>query len=385
MGGDGNGQIRHTLSMAATGSGGGSRLGDARLLLDVARSVSSSLDHDEIVDRTVRGLRRLVEFRTAWMEPAGTVKDEDREGLVVFPVEHEGDPMGTLCIEPSRSSGLSDEDRARVTALVPFVASALRHARALETGRRAVAELREAHGTKRDSVAIVSHELRTPLAVILGFATAIADNAERLEPERVRRLAERIIHSGHRLDRLVGDLLDLSRIERGTLRVETRPVDLRTFFDSMLPLTGDEMPAVDVVVEKDVPPVLADPHRLQQIIDNLLGNVRKFCGPAARAEISARRGGDRMVELRIADNGPGIEALALTRVFDPFFQGQKHATAGVGLGLYLVRELCSAMAARVEIDSAPGSGTRVIVTLRAVEEGRGRPHDTMSQSTEEET
>lgn len=389
------------------------RLDEPQSLLGLSRQIMASLDLDDVLDATLGALRRLIDFGGGSIQlvdegmlqvaatdppapepPASVAVDSGvagwiagacepfyspdvrsdpevaarggftslRDDVVSYfgaPLELHGRCIGVLQIDSPKSNGFTPEHQARVLACAPIISAAVHNALTFRTEHEELTRLREVEQGKRDFVTIVSHELRTPLAVIMGFASAIADNASTLEPARVADLSRRIIDSGRRLDRLIGDLLDLSRIERGAFRVEVGPVSISRLFDSAGLIASD----LEVHVEDDLPPALCDEDRLHQIMDNLVGNAKKFSPPAKTIEISARRSGPDTITISVTDQGSGIPDEVRAQVFEPFFQADPKGGGGVGLGLFLVREITAAMGGHVEIDSRPGRGTTVAVTL----------------------
>ena len=223
------------------------------------------------------------------------------------------------------------------------------------------ADLERARGVQRRFLLSVSHELRTPLTSVRGFAEAIADGAA---PDS-RRAAEVIGAEARRLERLVGDLLDLAKLDARAFSLDLCAVDAAAVAadtaEGFRPAA--DAAGVALVVSGAPAPAVVDPIRLAQVVANLVENALKFA--ASRIEVTTTRAGDRVV-VAVADDGPGIPDADLPHVFERLFQSSRPAArqVGSGLGLAIVAELASAMDADVRAESRPGA-TRMAVRLRA--------------------
>jgi two-component system sensor histidine kinase BaeS len=232
--------------------------------------------------------------------------------------------------------------------------------------------LEEARDRERHLLLSVSHDLRTPLTSIRGFAEAITDGAV----EDTAQAAGVIIAESRRLERLVGDLLDLTKLEANQMSISLRPTDVAevvsTTAEGFRPSAERRGVQLTVHLPADAQPLaMIDPDRLAQILANLVENALVFArtsvvvtlsGPAS----STPSGGQ---VITVEDDGPGIAAGDLTRVFDRFYQADHgpNRSLGSGLGLAIVAELVSAMGAKVRADSPvdAGGGARFEVTLAA--------------------
>ena len=237
--------------------------------------------------------------------------------------------------------------------------------------------LQAARDRERDLLLSVSHDLRTPLTSIRGFAEAISDGAI----EDTAQAAEVIIAESQRLERLVGDLLELTKLESGQMSIAFRPTDVAevvsTTAEGFRPLA--ENSGVQLVVQVPpggVDPVLVDPDRLAQILANLVENALTFARTLVTVALSANGpAGTGVHVITVEDDGPGISTGDLTRVFERFYQADHGPNRhfGSGIGLAIVAELASAMGATVRADSpirAGGGGSRFEVTLGSARNGR---------------
>jgi PAS domain S-box-containing protein len=227
---------------------------------------------------------------------------------------------------------------------------------------RDVTDARELVRMKSALLSTVSHELRTPLTSIQALSELLADHD--FPGTDVRVLAGTINRESERLGRLVQNVLDAARLEAGTLPCHPRPVDIDEVVAEALALPRHLLPERHFRVEipSHLPPVMADPDRLRQVIDNLLSNAIK-CSPAeAPIEIRASRQAERL-RVAIVDHGPGIPADEQPLLFRRFAGPSGVSAGGVGLGLYLTRELMTLLHGQVGVESAPGCGATFWISL----------------------
>lgn len=227
--------------------------------------------------------------------------------------------------------------------------------------------------SQQDLVANVSHELKTPLTSIQGFSQALLDGTAD-DPDARARAAAVIHEEAGRMRRLVDELLDLARLEGGQVALAREPVDvadlMRTCADRFTPQARQVGCTLEVEVPSSMPPVLGDAERLEQVFGNLVDNALKhMCAVTddgrvvLRAEVQ-----DQQVLCSVTDNGPGIAADDLHRVFERFYQVDKSRVrrgSGVGLGLAIAQEIIEAHGGRIRAESVEGLGTRLTVELPA--------------------
>ncbi len=233
---------------------------------------------------------------------------------------------------------------------------------------RDVTDVRRLETMRRDFVANVSHELRTPVTSIRSAAETLRDAAA-TDPDATRKFVDIIGRNAERLQRLIEDLLDLSRIESKQLELRAEAVDLRAFVTHNLTLFRDRAEKRGIQLRADVGAavrVSADRRALEQILSNLVENAIKYC-PSSMVTIKTIDRGDR-VALVVIDTGPGIAAKHLPRLFERFYRvdaGRSRELGGTGLGLSIVKHLCEAMGGTVDVESAVGGGTTFTVVLPA--------------------
>ncbi len=234
-----------------------------------------------------------------------------------------------------------------------------------------VTELRRLEQVRTEFIANLSHELRTPLTAIQGYLeTLLGGGLE--DAEHARRFLEIAARHTERLGRLLSDLTELSNIELGRVRLQRQPVDLEEVVDSVLAILRARAEAGRVrlasTIAAGTPRVLADHDRLAQILLNLVDNAVKYTPEGGRVTVSARSPRPDLVEVAVADTGVGIPAADLPRITERFYRVDKARSrelGGTGLGLAIVKHLVIAHGGELRIESEPGRGTTVRVTLPA--------------------
>ena len=224
--------------------------------------------------------------------------------------------------------------------------------------------LERSRGLERQFLLAVSHDLRTPLTSIRGFAEAIAEGKA---PDNAQAAAV-ITAESRRLERLVRDLLELAKLDARRFSLDVRATDVAEVVtetaEGFRPAADDAHVQLDVVTNgHGALLATADPDRLAQVVANLVENALKFA--SAAITVGAARA-DGAVVLWVADDGPGIPADDLPRVFERFFTSTRTPArqVGSGLGLSIVRELVDAMGATVRAEPADGHGARMVVVLK---------------------
>lgn len=232
-----------------------------------------------------------------------------------------------------------------------------------------MAALERLDQTRRDFVTGVSHELRTPLTIIQGYAEALQDNVADSEVER-RECVDGIVEEAGRLSRLVSDLLDLRRIESGqesidVYQFEAAPV-LKRSVDKMKSLAEKKNIGLSLNVADNLPPLRANPDRLEQVMINLIENAVRFTPPGGSVHVGAEPA-DGFAWISVADSGPGIPEQELDLIWERFYKVDKSRVriegGGTGLGLAIVKRLVENMEGSVGVESIPGKGTTFYFTL----------------------
>ncbi len=236
-----------------------------------------------------------------------------------------------------------------------------------------ITEQEKLDSMRRDFVANVSHEIKTPLTTVKSYVETLLDGAIQRE-ELVRPFLQVVLTETDRIARLVRDLLQLSQLDYEEVRWRKRPLSLGDLLHQALQrwLVEAEKQALKLTLclPPDLPPVLADKDRLEQVVENLLSNAVKFT-PAGGSISLGAQAQDGYIRTTITDTGIGIPLEDQGRIFERFYRVDKarsRSLGGTGLGLSIAQELIRAMGGEIELESTPGEGTRVSFLLPVAEE-----------------
>jgi len=275
------------------------------------------------------------------------------------------------CLEANRICGAEfelDRPRRRLAIELAPVRNADDEGWGAVAVVRDITAERQLEQMRRQFISDASHEIKTPLTSIGGFATAIADGTAATPQERTRSAAL-IVREVERLTRLVNELLDLSRIESGAVKLDLSEVELRELIGDAVEAFGGQAQEKDVRMLVDVPanlpPVRADADRVYQIMVNLLSNALRFSPRGSEIGIRAQRQ-DGQVRVGVKDSGPGIPAEQLGRIWERFHRAdasRARQDGGTGLGLAIVRSIVEAHGGKVSAESEVGSGSTFSFTL----------------------
>lgn len=229
-----------------------------------------------------------------------------------------------------------------------------------EAGRSS--DLREMNDVKDTLLHAVSHDLKGPLAGILGAMQTIRRDEElHLTDEEREALYQVIEHSGRKMNRLIDDLLDLDRIDRGKVHPQRKPTDVGALARRVI---ADTVQLTDhpVRIKADAVLVEIDPGKVERVVENLLVNAARHtpAGTAVLIEIAARPDG---VELTVEDNGPGVPDELKTVLFEPFRQGETSSGRGMGIGLSLVQRFAELHGGSAHVEDGDGGGARFVIVL----------------------
>jgi signal transduction histidine kinase/ActR/RegA family two-component response regulator len=267
---------------------------------------------------------------------------------------------GTPPTQPDQQS-LLDQLRS---ANEQLVVSSMQNQALADEADRARADAETANRLKDEFLAMVSHELRTPLGAVLGCAHLL--DRGQLDPAQTMHAIHVIERNAKAAARIIDDLLDVSRIIGGNIRLDRQPVDLRAVIQQALDAVRLAAEAINVtfIAHAGHAPVAGDPLRLTQVVENLLSNAVKFTPPGGRIEVRLTSTGSQ-VEIQVADTGQGISPEFLPHLFERFSQASTGTTrpGGIGLGLAIVKALVEGHGGRVHADS-PGVGKGATFTVR---------------------
>jgi two-component system, OmpR family, sensor histidine kinase KdpD len=261
--------------------------------------------------------------------------------------------------------GLAVEDLALLQAFTGQLALALER-RQLRAEAAVAAGLAEASDLRAAILAAVSHDLRTPLASIKAAVTSLQQRDVEWTPQATHELLATIDEEADRLNTLVGNLLDMSRLQGGALQLVMRDVGLEEIVPAAIKGLGERAQTVDVSVDETMPRVRADAALLERAIANVVDNAITWSPPEHPVRVDACPVGDDRVDLRVVDQGPGIPADQRDRVFQPFQRlGDRSNDGGTGLGLAVARGFVDAMGGQITVEDTPGGGLTVVVSLEA--------------------
>ncbi len=346
--------------------------------------------------------RRSVVFQhdEAWLNTCPPLKQiEPMDGPIVtgmvVPISSQTQPLGVLLVGKSDRTAISGTDQNIIKTVGHQLGIALDSARAYEEieglnrnleGKviARTAELQEANRSleaanirlqeldraKSKFLSHCSHELRTPLTSIKGFTENMLQGLVGPLVERQHLYLTRINANANRLTRMIGDLLDLSRIEAGTIRLDRQTLCLPRVFDEvtqeLLPLTESKGQRLTVTASSEDLTVLADPDRLHQILTNILHNAHKFTPREGRIHLEGCVASPDRITITVTDTGPGISEEAQEKLFNPFYQAHRVpeiGTQGLGLGLSIVKQLVDLQEGSISVESALGRGTTFSIQM----------------------
>jgi signal transduction histidine kinase len=296
-------------------------------------------------------------------------KQVDIHSAMCVPLISRGRLLGVLSINDTEGGrDFSEYDLRTLRVFADHAAVAIANATLYEKERENVAKLMEVDQLKSEFVATVSHELKTPLTSIIGAAQTLRRAAARLDEESKVEFLTMMERQGQRLLRLIEDILFASRIEAGERPLKLEKIDVATIAAEARSALATRQGADRIVL--DFPdeglPAMADPGALQQIILNLLDNALKYGGPEGPVVVTGAVLDERSVQVCVYDRGPGIAPEDQELIFDRFRQvdgSRKRRSVGVGLGLYIVRNLVEGHGGRIWVDSDVGQGSRFCFTL----------------------
>ncbi|MDP9341361.1 MAG: ATP-binding protein [Actinomycetota bacterium] len=297
---------------------------------------------------------------------SGGVGTEDGDGAAVeVPLEIGPRAVGSLVV--TRAAGrqpFTDAERASLRAFAGQVAMALQRTGYDAEIRRVRLEA-EASDLRAALFSSITHDLRTPLASITASVSSLLDAEAVHDAGQREELLRTSLEEANRLNRLVGNLLDLARMRAGALRPASQLMPVEEVVEAVLGRLGPALKGVRVrtFIRDDLPLVSIDPIQIDQVLTNILENAIRFSPPGGELRVAVHRLASR-VEVRVADDGPGIPREDRERVFEPFFKRDtRSGRGGTGLGLAIARAIVLAHDGRIWIEGTPAGGTAVAFQL----------------------
>jgi two-component system, OmpR family, sensor histidine kinase KdpD len=353
----------------------GEREREARLLAFLSSKLLSGDLPDRVLDEFVTVLLEpfalsscTVQVTLDGQEMSATARRENVEPggpTQTIPVVIASIPLGTLITErPAKARAFTRREHELLEAATRQAAVALDRARLDARARLAQLDA-ETNQLRAAMFSSVTHDLRTPLASIKAGVTSLLDTTTVYEAEQQRDLLLTILEETDRLNRLVGNILDLARIRAGALIPRRVSTDVEEVAEAVVARMRPQLTSVrfDLQLTDDLPEIPADPVQLDQVLTNLLENAARHSPSGGTVRIHVGRD-DGSVRVRVADEGPGIPQAQRERVFEPFYRGREDPERpGSGLGLAIVRAIVTAHGGEIWIEETTAGGTAVVLDL----------------------
>ncbi len=297
--------------------------------------------------------------------PAGVGTDTLPSARALFvPLKGARGRVGVLALYPGAQTRLGDADeRQLLDTFAGLIGSAIERTQLADEARRA--HLRaETEQLRNSLLSSVSHDLRTPLAVVTGATSALLDEHGPTDEPTRRELLQTVHEEALRLNRLVRNLLDMTRLEAGALKVHEELQPIEEVVGAALNRMEDRLRGreVETHVPADLPLVPFDSALIEQVLINLIENATKYTPPGSPIEVAARAR-EGTVEVEVNDRGPGVSPRDVERVFDKFYRAHEGEGGGVGLGLTICRGIIAAHGGRIWVEERAGGGASFRFTL----------------------
>ena len=336
------------------------RANESALLAQIAASLLERGELTADLDRIAADAARVLQVERATIVVGNGEPSEagERHALLAG-----GRRVGTITLEGARQ-GSEAARRRLLPALASLLGVAIDRER-LAADALEAETLRRSDAIKTAVLRAVSHDLRSPLMAILTSASALARTDLELDRDDTRELVATIRGEAERLDRVIGNLLDLSRLEAGAAepRPEVWPVD--DLLGQALAQLGDDERCIEVELPQEPPAVRVDAQQIERVLVNLLENALKYSPEEEQVRVQVVETGNRVL-VRVIDHGPGVASEDRERVFEPFQRGADDRR-GAGLGLAIARGFAEANEARVWAESRPGQGATFVLALPRTE------------------
>jgi signal transduction histidine kinase len=332
----------------------------AAAAVHACRVTGAPLAHVTLTGQAARDLAADgEETADGWYSTEGDDSHEMSAPVAIALPGRDGEPIGQIILDVWAHRG---DDGFVLDQLARLVAGALENVRLYRAAQRA-AQARD------DVLAIVSHDLRNPLHTIVLSASYLAEVFLTDLPEAALQQTQIIRRAVDRANSLIQDLLDVSRIDAGGFSVSPEPIPpallLRDAHEAMTPTAAAAQVTLTCQADPDLPDVMADSQRLQQVFSNLIGNAVKFTPAGGAVEVTARANGPLSVRFAVRDSGQGISEEHLPHIFDRFWQARHSTRTGAGLGLAIARGIVEAHGGSISAASEIGNGTEISFELPA--------------------
>jgi PAS domain S-box-containing protein len=230
-----------------------------------------------------------------------------------------------------------------------------------------ISALKELEREREEWISIITHDLRQPITIILGYAELLARQLGRAGTLEQRQAIDNALTAARNLNRMIGDLLDVSRIDTRRLSLQTQPVDLVALLWAIAERSREMIQGhpIRLTIRSELPPIAVDASRIEQVLDNLLTNAAKYSDPGTDIEVRIERS-DAEVAIAVTNHGRGIAPEDLPRLFSRFYrtpEAQVGRVGGLGLGLYIAKGVVEGHGGRIWAESTPGQNTTFRFTL----------------------
>jgi two-component system, OmpR family, sensor histidine kinase KdpD len=337
------------------------RATETALLAEIAGSLLERGDVTGELERIAAEAARALQAERATIDLGESRAGPEEPGR--YPLLAGGRRVGTIRLVNPRRGGAAVR-RRMLPALASLLGVAIDRQRLASEAFEAEA-LRRSDAAKTAVLRAVSHDLRTPLMAILTSASALAREDLDLSSQDERELVTTILGEARRLDRLIDNLLDLSRLDAGAARPEPGVWTVDDLIAQALEETGETGRRIEVELPESAIAVRADSQQIERVLVNLFENALKYSPPEEPVRVQVTSTPSRVL-VRVVDRGPGVSSEDRERIFEPFQRGEGGDGHGAGLGLAIARGFAEANDARVWAESRPGQGATFVLALPAV-------------------
>jgi K+-sensing histidine kinase KdpD len=336
---------------------------------DAATFKSINIANRSLADESDVVARAFLSNEAQWVDDGTTSAQRPNASPwryhVAIPLVSGDERVGVLAIDANAAPPAADAERSLIRLFAHSLASALGRAKQYDAergGREAAETLARA---REEVLAIVAHDLRNPLALVGTSVEMLVEVGD--EPARRREMIEIVRRAVKRMNALISDLLDITRLQAGHLVLESEPLSVNDLFKHVTTawtaILAKREIGLHVVFPRADLRVQADLGRISQVLDNLIGNAGKFTQVGGRVVVRAESDANGQVRFVVSDNGPGIAPEAVARLFDRFWQARRADRRGIGMGLTICKGIVEAHGGRIWCESTPGIGTKFYFTI----------------------
>ena len=336
------------------------RRAEADLAAGLARELLAGERTVEALGATARRLSQALTLPSAAIE-LGPIKGDPRR-LALALRSAGGEQIATLLVSRKLPSEMLERLGTQVVPSLEVIVAIALHRDAMQAEAVETAALRRSDELKTALLRAVSHDLRSPVTSIVTAGHALG--VPTLTEDERHELSAAVVEEGERLSALIDKLLDLSRLQAGRATPHADVVSIEESLLAARERVGASAAQVRLILDEDLPPIVADAVQLEQVFVNLLENACRFAG-GMPVVVLVRRVASRII-VRVVDQGPGVSPGDRERIFEPFYRGDQTGAArwkGSGLGLAIARGFLEANGGTISVDSLPGQGASFVVEL----------------------